>query len=164
MPLAHCLITKCPEPSSRRLKSFTWGSDIADTVERKKRSWIMSQVKSRRNKSTEEALVVVFRREKITGWRRNYDLVGKPDFVFRKERVAIFVDGCFWHGHPTRCRIPATNREYWISKINRNRARDRKVNRMLRQRGWQVIRIWEHLVNKPRTVSRLFKALKRNED
>lgn len=135
-----------------------------DTVEPRKRSWIMAQVKSSRNKSTEEALVRIFRREKITGWRRNYDLAGRPDFVFLSERVAVFVDGCFWHGHPKRCRIPSTNREYWTSKIDRNRARDRKVNRMLRKRGWQVVRIWEHLINQPRTIARVRKALDRNED
>ncbi len=130
-----------------------------DTVDSERRSWIMSRIKSRGNESTEEALVRVFRREKVTGWRRNYDLFGHPDFVFPLESVAVFVDGCYWHGHPTRCRLPATNREYWATKIDRNRARDRKVSRILRQSGWRVIRIWKHLVDQPRTIARVRRAL-----
>ena len=90
-----------------------------DTVDPEKRSWTMAQVKSTGNKSTEQALIQMMRRERITGWRRGYPLFGSPDFVFPKERVAMFVDGCFWHGHPTRCRIPSTNRGYWTAKIDR---------------------------------------------
>lgn len=119
----------------------------------------MSRVRSSGNKSTEHALIKVMRREGITGWRRKYPLIGKPDFVFRKDRVAVFVDGCFWHGHPTRCRLPATNREYWKKKIERNRARDREVTETLGQKGWQVVRIWEHLVNDPDTIQRIRSAL-----
>ncbi len=134
-----------------------------DTVDPKKRSWTMAQVRSSGNKSTEGALIQMMRRAGIKGWRRGYPLFGSPDFVFPRARVAVFVDGCFWHGHPTRCRIPATNRAYWEAKIGRNKARDRRVTRTLRQRGWQVIRIWEHLINQPRTVKRLREALEKNE-
>jgi len=135
-----------------------------DTVNRSKRSWIMGRVKSHKNKSTELALIDVFRREKITGWRRNYDIIGRPDFVFRSKRIAVFVDGCFWHGHPIRCRIPKSNRAYWERKIERNRSRDRKVNRELRKRGWKVLRIWEHLIEQPRTISRLHKAINNDDE
>lgn len=130
-----------------------------DTVDRRKRSWIMGQIKSQKNSSTELALLRVLKRERITGWRRNYNVFGRPDFAFPSKRVAVFVDGCFWHGHPTLCRIPSSNREYWKRKIDRNRVRDRKVNRELRRRGWRVLRIWEHLIDQPRTKSRLHKAL-----
>lgn len=130
-----------------------------DNVDPTKRSWIMARVKSTGNTSTEMALVHGFRREGITGWRRNFSLFGKPDFVFPHAHIAVFVDGCFWHGHPTRCRIPATHREYWKAKIARNQARDRRVNRILRQRGWKVIRIWEHMVKQPRTIARIRRAL-----
>lgn len=130
-----------------------------DTFDKAKRSWIMAQVKSSGGKSTEQRLVAILKAHRITGWRRNYPLPGKPDFVFPSSRVAVFVDGCFWHGHPTRCRLPATNREYWAAKIRRNVQRDRRSSRALRKKGWKVLRIWEHTVSDERTVGRLRKAL-----
>lgn len=130
-----------------------------DTFSREKRSWIMAQVKSDGNRSTEAALIAVFRAQGITGWRRRYPLHGKPDFVFPRQRVAVFVDGCFWHGHPTKCRIPRMNRAYWIKKIERNRVRDRKVTRTLKEKGWKVVRIWEDAVRKKSTLNRLREAL-----
>lgn len=71
------------------------------------------------------------------------DLPGKPDVVFRAARVAVYVDGAFWHGHPEKCRLPATNREYWVSKIERNKARDVRVNAELGAMGWRVVRLWD---------------------
>jgi DNA mismatch endonuclease, patch repair protein len=130
-----------------------------DTFSPEKRSWIMAQVKSTGNKSTEESLLAVLREQKLTGWRRSYPIFGKPDFAFPKERVAVFVDGCFWHGHPRKCRVPESNREYWLKKIYRNVARDKLVTRTLTRQGWRVIRIWEDSVKKPSTVARLRRAL-----
>lgn len=130
-----------------------------DTFSPNKRSWIMAQVKSNGNKSTEIHLRAALRENGIIGWRRTYPLFGKPDFVFPKNRVALFVDGCFWHGHPTKCRIPKTNREYWKMKISRNKQRDRLVNDTLRKKGWKVVRIWEDSIKKPSTISRLRKVL-----
>ena len=130
-----------------------------DTFTPKKRSWIMAQVKSNGNRSTEARLVTVFRENRITGWRRSYALLGKPDFVFPRARVAVFVDGCFWHGHPRKCRMPKANRPYWLRKISRNVARDRVVTRALQKKGWKVVRIWEDTVLKPATIGRLRKAL-----
>lgn len=74
------------------------------------------------------------------------DLPGKPDVVFRRAQVAVFVDGAFWHGHPERCRLPATNREYWARKIERNKSRDARVGRELAQMGWRVVRLWDFQV------------------
>lgn len=130
-----------------------------DSFSRQKRSWIMSQVKSVGNRSTEARLVDLLRKHGVTGWRRRYPLDGKPDFVFPKARVAVFVDGCFWHGHPTKCRMPKAHRAYWEQKIARNVVRDRLVTRSLREKGWKVVRIWEDAVLKPSTVTRLRKAL-----
>jgi DNA mismatch endonuclease (patch repair protein) len=81
----------------------------------------------------------------ISGWRINAtDVVGKPDFVFDNAQIAVFVDGCFWHGC-RRCRnIPATNREFWTKKIQANKKRDLKVTRILEKSGWRVFRFWEH--------------------
>lgn len=117
---------------------------MTDTVDVKKRSWIMSQVRSQRNKSTELKFIEILKSQGITGWRRNYPLSGKPDFVFPKNRVAVFIDGCFWHGCAKHCRMPSSNMDYWQAKINRNVQRDRKINKELRSREWKVLRFWEH--------------------
>ncbi len=80
----------------------------------------------------------------LKGWRRNYALEGKPDFVWRKEHVVLFVDGCFWHGHDCgRNLSPVTNAKFWGNKIKKNKARDRAVTELLKDKGWKVIRIWE---------------------
>ena len=119
----------------------------------------MAQVKPSGNKSTEMNLRAVLRENGITGWRRNYKLFGKPDFVFLEKRVAVFVDGCFWHGHPQKCRIPETNRQYWEMKILRNMKRDHLVTSTLRKKGWKVVRVWESSIKKPVTIARLRKVL-----
>ena len=130
-----------------------------DTISRQKRSWIMAQVKSSGNRSTEAALLAVMRENRITGWRRGYPLIGKPDFVFPRAKIAVFVDGYFWHGHPQKCRVPKAHRAYWMKKIARNVARDRQVRRALQEKGWKVVRIWEDSVQKQATVTKLRKAL-----
>lgn len=123
---------------------------MADTVSTAKRSEIMSRIRSRGNQRTEMALVKLLRANKITGWRRHYPIVGKPDFVFLKKKVAIFVDGCFWHGCP-KCYVkPKSNRIFWTAKIQRNRERDLLVNRELRRSRWHVVRVWEHQLQQNR--------------
>ncbi len=132
---------------------------MTDTFTRMERSRIMRSVKQRGNKSTELRLIQVFRSNAITGWRRGYPLFGKPDFVFLKKRMAIFVDGCFWHGHDCRNTVPKDNAEYWGRKIQRNRERDRLVTKELSQKNWQVMRIWEcELKSKAFTLSFLKNA------
>ena len=111
---------------------------------REQRSRNMSAIRSQGNLTTEKRLASALRRHRITGWRRQLPLPGKPDFVFPKERVAVFVDGCFWHGCPKCHRLPDDNRSYWEEKVQKNRARDRRVARELRGCGWRVIRLWEH--------------------
>lgn len=103
----------------------------------------MQRVKSNGNKSTELKLISVFEEYHITGWRRNYPVRGRPDFVFLNRRIAVFVDGCFWHGHDCRNTKPADNKEYWDKKRERNVRRDREVTSTFESRGWTVIRIWE---------------------
>jgi len=87
----------------------------------------------------------------LRGWRKNaVDLLGKPDVVFDRERVAIFVDGCFWHRCPVCNRkLPDTNRQYWERKLERNVRLARKANRKLRCEGWLVVRCWEHELRDP---------------
>lgn len=133
---------------------------MADIWSKQKRSEVMSLIRSHGNKDTELRLIAVFREFRITGWRRKRKLKGRPDFVFGQERVAVFVDGCFWHGCPQCYRRPASNREYWDEKVQRNRSRDRAVVRALRAEGWKVVRIWEHqLAHSRRVASRLRKVL-----
>jgi len=124
-----------------------------DTFSKTERSRIMSRVKSSGNRSTEAAFVALMKERGIKGWRRNQPVFGKPDFVFRKARIAVFIDGCFWHACPKHCRMPASNRDYWVRKIGRNAERDKKVSRELRRQGWTVARIWEHEI-KDGTVKR----------
>ena len=86
--------------------------------------------------------------------RRVKGFAVRPDFVFRKARVAVFVDGCFWHGCPKHCKLPVNNRAFWRRKLAVNRARDRLVTRSLRRLGWRVIRLWEHELGGEFQVSR----------
>jgi DNA mismatch endonuclease (patch repair protein) len=84
----------------------------------------------------------------------------KPDFVFRERRLAVFVDGCFWHGCPRHFNKPRNNAAFWRRKIAANQARDRLVNRTLRRMGWRVLRIWEHELTR-RDERRLLGRLQR---
>jgi DNA mismatch endonuclease (patch repair protein) len=127
---------------------------MADIFDKAKRSEVMSLIRGRGNKATEVALAKLFRRNKITGWRRQVQ-IGKaesgkrkfkvrPDFVFSKNRLALFVDGCFWHGCSKHGTQPKGNRKFWKNKFARNMARDVLVTRTLRSAKWRVLRIWEH--------------------
>src|SRR5262245_56046942 len=120
-----------------------------DTVSPEKRSEIMRCVRSHGNKVTELVLVRILRRNKITGWRRNATVTGSPDFIFPRQRVAVFVDGCFWHGCSKHCRMPKSNFIYWDAKISSNRKRDRCMTRALTREGWSVVRFWEHELPTP---------------
>ena len=76
-------------------------------------------------------------------WKRNYPVKGHPDFVFLDKKVAIFVDGCFWHGHDCRNTRPSDNADYWVKKRERNMKHDKEITELFERRGWTVIRIWE---------------------
>src|SRR5436309_8145539 len=116
-----------------------------DNVSRAVRSRTMSAVKSTGNRSTEMVLRARLVRAAVRGWRLHArDVAGCPDFVFDERRVAVFVDGCFWHGCPRCHRPPSSNQEYWTRKVARNRGRDLTTSRRLRRDGWAVLRVWEH--------------------
>lgn len=127
---------------------------MPDVFTKAQRSRCMSAIRGKGNKDTELRLILIFRRCGIRGWRRNQPLPGKPDFLFRKERAAVFVDGCFWHGCRAHLRMPQGNREYWVAKIGRNAERDKRITRILRRKGWAVVRIWEHELKQPERVAR----------
>ena len=122
----------------------------------------MQAIRAKGNKSTELKLVKLFRENKITGWRRHLPLPGKPDFTFRKEKLTLFVDGCFWHRCPKCYREPKTNADFWRNKIENNVKRDHKVTNELKQAGWTVVRLWECQLKKPeRFLNRIKKKLEK---
>ena len=127
---------------------------MTDVFSKTKRSEVMSRIRSHGNRETELRLISILRSAKITGWRRRQKLIGRPDFVFRAQRIAIFVDGCFWHGCRLHGRQPRDNAAYWAQKLAKNAARDRLVARILKLKGWKVIRIWEHDLKNPIAVVR----------
>ncbi len=120
----------------------------------------MSLIRGSGNRDTELKLIRLFRLHGITGWRRNSKLIGKPDFIFPKLKLAVFVDGCFWHGCPKHATKPANNRVFWELKLTANKARDRLVNRVLRKTGWRILRIWEHELAR-KNEARLLRRLRR---
>lgn len=75
-------------------------------------------------------------------------LAGKPDIVFLKQRVIIFLDSCFWHGCKKHCRLPGSNQDYWKAKIERNKKRDKEINKLYRPKKWALLRFWEHQLKK----------------
>ncbi len=127
---------------------------MPDHLSRQQRSALMSRVKSRGNITTELRMATALRTARVCGWRRHVtvacsDQEGRavkvrPDFVFRAARVAVFVDGCFWHGCPIHSTAPRTHGAFWRKKLRRNVSRDLLVTSVLRRSGWTVFRIWEH--------------------
>jgi len=126
----------------------------------KSRSEIMARVKSKGNKSTEIRFIGELRARSVSGWRRHLDVPGKPDFVFPKSKIAVFIDGCFWHGCPRHCRMPATNTRYWVNKIDGNKQRDGRVTKELRKMGWIVFRFWEHELAGTASLNRKINRIK----
>ncbi len=133
---------------------------ITDTYPPDVRSRVMKSIKSRGNRSTEIFFVKLLKAYDIPGWRRHYQVKGKPDFAFLKFRIAIFIDGCFWHGHNCRNTKPKQNAEYWKKKIERNIRRDQKITKMFQLRGWTVYRIWECELGSPDNIE-FIKELKK---
>lgn len=139
---------------------------MTDVFSAEKRSDVMSRIRGKGNKKTELALIGIFKRNAVSGWRRNQSVFGKPDFVFPKWKLAVFVDGCFWHVCPKHATAPKNNPEFWAEKLKKNQARDRLVNRTLRSKGWVVLRIWEHELarkNENAVVRRIRRSIRRAE-
>ena len=112
----------------------------------------MSAVKSKGTK-LEAKFKLHLDNRKIKGYKENCaDIYGHPDFIFKKAKIAIFLDSCFWHGCPKHLRMPVSHKKYWETKITRNRKRDRMVSRELALNGWRVIRVWEHSLNNSKTL------------
>src|ERR1700682_862533 len=116
---------------------------MVDSFSAAERSSCMARIRSRGNTTTESKLIALLRASKITGWRRRAKIFGNPDLVWRDAKIAVFVDGCFWHSCPRHGRAPNSRRDYWVPKLARNVRRDRAVSRKLRAIGWRVARVWE---------------------
>lgn len=122
----------------------------------------MRAIRSRGSRTTERRVRAMLVRAGLRGWMMHaLKEIGSPDFIFVRRRVAVFVDGCFWHGCPRCGHVPKTNAAYWKAKIERNRRRDRLVRRLARASGYAVIRIWEcKLRDQPQTcLVRIRRAL-----
>jgi len=138
---------------------------MTDVFSKTKRSEVMSLIRSTNTKPE-----IAFRKlisstlyPKGHRYRLHYKkLPGKPDVVFVKKKVAVFVDGSFWHGHRLKKGQTNLSRRYWLPKIKRNMERDKSVNRRLRKMGWKVVRVWEHDIRKrpERTLDAVVRALK----
>jgi DNA mismatch endonuclease (patch repair protein) len=129
---------------------------MTDCFTKTKRSQVMSKIRSSGNAATELRFIRMLRSHGVSGWRRGSKLPGKPDFLFAKQKLAVFIDGDFWHGNPRKFRLPKTNRAYWSAKIMKNRKRDLATNGILRKKGWKVLRIWQSsLANAKPIMSKL---------
>ncbi|HXG65704.1 MAG TPA: very short patch repair endonuclease [Blastocatellia bacterium] len=129
---------------------------MADNLKPEDRRRTMQAVKGK-GTSLERRLFSMLAGMRLKGWRKNADdIVGKPDVVFDSNHLAIFIDGCFWHGCPhCRRKLPETNREYWERKIGRNIALAKSANRQLHHDGWTVLRIWEHQIRNPSVMEEI---------
>lgn len=120
---------------------------MVDMFSKEKRSDIMSKIRSK-NTKPELMLRKALFKAGARGYRLKSKLPGSPDLAYTKAKVAVFVDGCFWHGCPTCYSEPGQNKDYWKSKLERNKERDYKANEELKLLGWKIIRFWEHQVKK----------------
>lgn len=135
---------------------------MADVFDKETRSRIMSRIRS-----NDTGIEVRFRKalwaKGLRGYRLHYKIQGKPDIVFPRHRLVIFLDGDYWHGYNWKKLGKVPPKEYWQEKIQRNIDRDRKNTKELRKQGWTVVRFWEHGLNTnlEKCISRVQCALSR---
>ena len=126
------------------------------------RTRTMRAVASKSNRSTEVRVRASLVAHGVSGFRGAYrTAIGKPDLAFPGERIAVFLDGSFWHGCPKIYRRPKTNQEYWDRKVKSNMRRDEEVLQRLTKDGWLVIRFWEHEIkeNRQKVVANVMRAV-----
>jgi DNA mismatch endonuclease (patch repair protein) len=128
-----------------------------DHVSKTIRSRIMARIRSRDNATTERRLAKLLWASGLRGYRKHWHVIGKPDFAWPSRKIAVFVDGCFWHG--CRCKyLPKSNKKFWRDKIETNKRRDRRISQRLRREGWSVVRVRECAIGKRATLMRIAKA------
>lgn len=134
---------------------------MSDVFTREKRSAVMARVRGKDTKP-ELAVRAILRTAGIGYRLGGQGLPGRPDIVMKGRRIAVFVHGCFWHGHdcPRGARKPRANADYWISKIGRNRTRDAASAAALAAKGWRVITVWECAMKAPDFGDRLLAAVR----
>jgi len=120
---------------------------MTDVLTKEQRKLNMSRIRAK-NTGPEVKIRKLLFAVGIRGYRIHHNLAGKPDIVFTKKKIVIFIDGCFWHKCPICFQEPETRKEFWMKKIQSNIDRDKKVNELLKNDGWKVIRIWEHEIKK----------------
>jgi DNA mismatch endonuclease (patch repair protein) len=116
-----------------------------DTFTQEERSRIMRAVKGK-DTTLEKKVCSALWRSGLRFRKHLSSLPGKPDIVFTRRRLAVFIDSCFWHGCSSHLRMPKSNLDYWKAKIERNKARDKATTQKLESDGWLVLRFWEHEV------------------
>jgi DNA mismatch endonuclease (patch repair protein) len=132
-----------------------------DVMTPEQRSRCMSRIKGKHTKpelALRQALWAAGLRYRLHG-----RLPGRPDIVFPRSRVAVFLDGCFWHGCPKHAVKPKTNSFFWAKKLAGNADRDKRINAALADMGWRAVRVWEHDVKEslPRIVTRISRLVKK---
>lgn len=118
-----------------------------DNLTKKQRQKNMRNIQSK-GTAPEMRVMRELKKRKIYFAKHVDSIIGKPDIVFRRKKIVVFIDSDFWHGHPERFIMPKTNTDYWTKKISYNRKRDSQVTYELMEQGWTVIRLWEYDINK----------------
>src|SRR5258708_6145316 len=122
----------------------------------------MASVGSRGNRTTELRMASILWKARLRGYRKQWRVVGKPDFAWPGREGALFVDGCFWHGCKRGNRPSKSNLAFWRRKVSQNQKRDKRTSRQLRKEGWRVVRVWECRVTSAFTIKRIRTALGRS--
>jgi DNA mismatch endonuclease, patch repair protein len=144
-----------------RLKKYLRGGRFNNVGEVRHRT--MAAIRGKNNKTTEIALRMAFVRAGLTGWCLHPGLPGTPDFYFPRLRLAIFVDGCFWHSCPRCGHIPKTRSSFWSAKLNRNRERAKSVSKQLAAKKVTVVRLWEHELKSSELISSVLRRIQRRQ-
>jgi len=133
---------------------------MTDILTKEQRSYNMSRIRSTETKTEVKLRRLLFAKG-IRGYRKYYNLLGKPDIVFIKKKLVVFVDGCFWHKCPIDFVKPETRTDFWMKKIESNVKRDKEINEKLEHEGWTVLRFWEHdiMKNAEKVISDIIKIL-----
>ena len=136
---------------------------MVDIHTKEQRSYNMSRVKCKDTKPEVQFRKYLFNKG-LRGYRTQAKLPGKPDIIFRKQKVAIFIDGCFWHKCPKCFSPPKSNVEFWTKKINGNVQRDKHINKILSKEGYVVLRFWTHEIKEDsaKCFNKVYKSVKKN--